>query len=79
MTLMEEKKASLRERDCSPTSGNENYSLESLALVRALHCSALDRQEWLGALVEVNLTELRDEYIKHDVASMAFTLQESLI
>ncbi len=53
--------------------------MKSLALVRVLHCSALDRQEWLGALVEVNLTELRDEYIKHDVASMAFTLQESLI
>lgn len=49
------------------------------ALVRALHCSILDRQELLGALVEVNLTELWDEYIKHDVASTAFTLQESLV
>ena len=39
----------------------------------------MDRQELLGALVEVNLTELWDEYIKHDVASMAFTLQESLV
>ena len=44
-----------------------------------MHCSILDRQELLGALVEVNLTELWDEYIKHDVASMAFTLQESLV
>ena len=49
------------------------------ALVRALHCSVLDRQELLGALVEVNLTELWDEYIKHDVASTAFTLHESLV
>jgi len=48
-------------------------------LVRALHCSLLDKQEWLGALLEVNLTELWDEYIKHDVASTAFTLQESLV
>jgi len=49
------------------------------ALVRALHCSIMDRQELLGALMEVNLAELWDEYIKHDVASMSFTLQESLV
>ena len=30
-------------------------------------------------ITSVNLTELWDEYIKHEVASMAFTLQEYLM
>ena len=30
-------------------------------------------------ITSVNLTELWDEYIKHEVTSMALTLQESLI
>ena len=37
---------------------------------------ALDREELVGALVEVNLTELQDARVEHYVADMAIPLQE---